>query len=57
MESRDNFFKLDGELCKEVEDILKWVIIICDKFILNENWEKGVLKISLKDIVNGDLFL
>lgn len=54
MESRDNPFKPDGELCKEAEDILKRATIIRDKFILNENREKGASKTSLKDTANGD---
>ncbi|XP_034314691.2 uncharacterized protein [Magallana gigas] len=54
LESRDNPFKPDGELCKEAEDILKRATIIRDKFILNENREKGASKTSLKDTANGD---
>lgn len=54
LESRDNPFKPDGELCKEAEDILKRATIIRDKFILNENREKGASKTSLKDAANGD---
>ncbi|XP_061175492.1 uncharacterized protein LOC133184431 isoform X4 [Saccostrea echinata] len=52
LESRDNPFKPDGELCKEAEDILKRATIVRDTFILNDNSEKDTSKTS-KDSSNG----
>ena len=54
LESRDNPFKPDGELCKEAEDILKRATIIRDTFILNEKRGNDASKTNSKDTANGD---